>query len=229
MSRLVRASSVGNVDEVSLALRNGANVDRRSDGETALTVASRNGHVECVRLLLDKADVDRASNTYGWTALMLASRHGHVECVRALLDKADVDRTDKYGNTALMIASQNGHVECVRLLLDKAEVNRADKYRMTALMFASHHGHVDCVCALLEAGATDDDGRAMIPASQEGHVAVLELLIHKFKPKDFAMAVLQWSAVSCAKMQMDDATLSQAQAVFVTKLAQGLCHNSHSI
>ena len=58
LSRLVRASSVGNVDEVFRALTNGAQVDRMSDGETALTVASIYGHVECVRLLLDKADAN---------------------------------------------------------------------------------------------------------------------------------------------------------------------------
>ena len=154
-----------------------------------------------------------------------------------------------------MLASYGGHVECLRALLDKADVNRTNKYPWkTALMLASENGHVDCVRALINAGATDDDGGAMIWASNNGHNAVLKLLIQAFKPQDFAMAVLQWSAVSCAKVQMDrkrkdlvwrmrymslpdavkyeeaekrsnpevdfDAILSQAQAVFVTSLVE---------
>ena len=98
---------MGNVDEVCLALRNGAAVDRMSDGVTALMRASWIGHVECVRALLEKADVDSANND-GVTALINASANGRVECVRVLLEKAEVNWTDKYGNTALIYASVHG-------------------------------------------------------------------------------------------------------------------------
>ena len=124
---------MGNVDEVCLALRNGAAVDRMSDGVTALMRASWIGHVECVRALLEKADVDQADKT--GSALMFVSLGGRVE------KKTDVDSTNKDGRrTALMLASKNGRVECVRALLEKAEVNWTDKYGNTALIYASVHG-----------------------------------------------------------------------------------------
>jgi hypothetical protein len=75
------------------------------------------------------------------------------------------------------------------------------------------------VRALLNAGATDKKGTALMYASRDDHVAVLKLLMEKFPPQDFAMAAFQWSAVSCCS---DDALFSQAQAVFVTKLAEEL-------
>ena len=56
----------------------------------------RNGHVEIVKLLLDKeADVNVADKEE-WTPLHVASENGHVEVVKLLLDKeADVNAADK--------------------------------------------------------------------------------------------------------------------------------------
>jgi ankyrin repeat protein len=185
-----------------MALDRGANVDRMRDGQNALMAASRNGHVNCVHYLLSndaQADVDRADK-YEWTALMFASNYGHVECVRALLDKADVDRATKNGYTALMLASSGG---------------------LAALVTASYNGHIECVRTLLDAGATDKEGIALMKASRTGNVQVMKLLMEKFPPQNLAMATLQWSTVSCcSQVQMGDALFSQAQAVFVTKLAE---------
>ncbi|KAL5515199.1 hypothetical protein EMCRGX_G000331 [Ephydatia muelleri] len=56
------------------------------DGGTALMWASGWGHMECVKVLLDRgADVNMQDKN-GWTALMKASKSGHMECVKVLLD-----------------------------------------------------------------------------------------------------------------------------------------------
>ena len=67
--------------------------------------ASKTGHIECVRALIEaNATVDHARPD-GRTALMSASLKGHVECVRALLEaKANVHlRLNGSGITALDI------------------------------------------------------------------------------------------------------------------------------
>lgn len=54
-------------------------------GETALMSTARNGHVECLKLLLDKEEGMQRPD--GWTALMMAALRGHAECVKLLLEK----------------------------------------------------------------------------------------------------------------------------------------------
>jgi ankyrin repeat protein len=64
---------------------------RCNRGKTPAMVASENGHVECLKILIEeKADVD-AGDLEGKTPVCRASRYGSVECVRALLEaKADL-------------------------------------------------------------------------------------------------------------------------------------------
>ena len=73
--------------------------------------ASTNGHLEIVRLLLDRGAYVQAMDDY---ALRWASINGHLEVVRLLLDKgADVHADD---DDALRWASINGHLEVVKVL-----------------------------------------------------------------------------------------------------------------
>ena len=55
---------------------------------TSLVLASRNGHVEVVKLILDSGgDPNYRLNLYDDTALMAASESGHIEVVRVLLER----------------------------------------------------------------------------------------------------------------------------------------------
>ena len=85
-----------------------------NNGETALMVASVNGHHQVVKLLLkEKADPNIEHND-GWTALMAASENGHQQMVEILLkEKADPNIQDNDGETALVAASKNGHHQVV--------------------------------------------------------------------------------------------------------------------
>jgi ankyrin repeat protein/rubrerythrin len=181
-------AEMGNTKLIPPLLQKGANINARSEKHrrTPLMLAAFGGHVDTVRLLLEKgADVNAKEAVVG-TALTDASNAGRLEVVRLLLEKgADVNAKNKDGGTALTAASCTGHLEVVRLLLEKgADVNAKEEFVGTALMMGSFHGHLEVVRLLLEKGAdvnakNKDGGTALTDASSEGRLQVVRLLLKK--------------------------------------------------
>lgn len=149
---------------VQLLLNHGAEVNAQDRwGNTALTIASRNGHVETVRTLLDNgADID-AHDQRGSTALIVALLRGHAKVVQRLLDR-DVSINSPHGLKALGYAAFVGSYETVQTLLDrKIDVNAEFdpgfaklRWRIpfcTALLQALDARHNDIAESLLEYGA----------------------------------------------------------------------------
>lgn len=58
----------------------------QEDVSAALIEASREGHVESVRVLLAAGAAVAQAEPNGWTALMAASLQGHLDCARTLLE-----------------------------------------------------------------------------------------------------------------------------------------------
>ena len=64
-------------------------------------VASHNGHLDVVRLLLENgATVDSRADD-GWTSLMAASQNGHLDVVRLLLENSAAVESHHNDNLAL--------------------------------------------------------------------------------------------------------------------------------
>ena len=108
-------------------------------GWTPLYIASYEGYLDIVNVLLGaKAKVDKA-NTMGKTPLNIASWQGHLDIVQVLLDaEADVNMADKDSETPLFAASRNGHFNVVKALVDaKADVNIRNKDNYSAVYYAS--------------------------------------------------------------------------------------------
>ena len=69
-------------------------------GDTALILASRNGHLEIVKHLLSQGADIEAKNNDGNTPLISASRGNCLEIVKYLLSQgADIEVKNEYGNT----------------------------------------------------------------------------------------------------------------------------------
>jgi ankyrin repeat protein len=143
------ASSRGFTEIVQLLLNDGR-ADPTDDSNYALYIASKNGHIEVVRLLLQwSSGTKRVDPTADDNcAIRIASENGHIEIVLLLLQDPRVDPSAD-GNQAIRYASENGHVEVVRLLLEDPRVDPSvrDNY---AIMMASKNGHVDVVQLLLQ-------------------------------------------------------------------------------
>nr|XP_040056696.1 ankyrin repeat domain-containing protein 50 isoform X2 [Gasterosteus aculeatus aculeatus]XP_040056697.1 ankyrin repeat domain-containing protein 50 isoform X2 [Gasterosteus aculeatus aculeatus] len=149
-------------------------------GQTPLTLASRQGDVKVLSVLLDwsksqgpetAARMMEHVDNEGWTALRSAAWGGHSEAVRLLLDAgADVDGCDAEGRTALRAAAWGGHEEIVLTLLDYgAQVDKADSMGRTPIIAAAYMGHCEVVEILLDHKAlvnlADGDGRTALSVS----------------------------------------------------------------
>ncbi|KAJ7112573.1 ankyrin repeat-containing domain protein [Mycena epipterygia] len=150
----------------------------------ALRTASRLGHMNIVRLLLEKGANYNAVDAENGSVLQAASDGGHTEIVRLLLEKgADVNATGVYYGSTLQAASKGGHTEIVRLLLEEgADVNAAGGYSGSALQAASYAGSPELVRILLEKGADvnaegGEYGNALQAASYHGSPEIVQILL----------------------------------------------------
>jgi ankyrin repeat protein len=84
-----------------LQKRLSGNLNRLDNGKTALYLASCNGHLLCVTMLLDaKADVNCAS--WFGTPVMAAARYGHIDVVNALIG-ARADVSTLFGDSTALV------------------------------------------------------------------------------------------------------------------------------
>ncbi|KAJ7178119.1 ankyrin repeat-containing domain protein [Mycena filopes] len=138
-------------------LDRGANPNTTDPGHTGplcpLDVASREGYIEIVQLLL------KSGAELNATALCAALMDNKIEVVRLLLEHgADVNAWGAQYGTPLQAASPSSDIEVVRLLLDHgADVNftppRDQYHSCTALQAASIWNTIEVVHLLLEHGA----------------------------------------------------------------------------
>lgn len=114
---------------------------RTGDGNTALALAARFGHLQLVDMLLEQNDVDiAATDKLKMTAIHYSACNGHELCLQMLLNhvnedkKSVVDAQDVMQRTALMLAAEYGHVGCVKELIKAgADVNVVDLQSRSAL------------------------------------------------------------------------------------------------
>jgi len=137
---------------------------------TALGTASREGHLDIVKFLLDRGvDANVTGGDYG-TALGAAASRGKLGIAKLLLDRgADVNLPNGNCGTALATAAWGGdfmwidcwgwedyweasrELEVVTLLLDRgASVNLTGSECGTALGVASYWSKLDTVALLLD-------------------------------------------------------------------------------
>ncbi|CAO2602719.1 Cortactin-binding protein 2 [Lemmus lemmus] len=150
---LQQAAAQGNVTLLSTLLNEeGLDINYScEDGHSALYSAAKNGHTDCVRLLLNaEARVDAADKN-GFTPLCAAAAQGHLECVELLTAyDANINHAAAGGQTPLYLACKNGNKECIKLLLE-AGSDRSIKTRdgWTPIHAAVDTGHVDSLKLLM--------------------------------------------------------------------------------
>ncbi|KAK7225425.1 hypothetical protein V2G26_013428 [Clonostachys chloroleuca] len=126
------------------------------DGNTALHLATENGHINAIhKLLCAGAEVDHCDDKYH-TALHIAARRGNVEIIQLLLDFGSNARArDSNMRTPLHLAALAGHTDAASFLIGKGKeaVDMEDMDSQTPLFYAAKNHHLDVAKALRDAGA----------------------------------------------------------------------------
>ncbi len=203
---LMEAVDKGRLEDVRKILAEGGNVNALADypsGEhseglvTPLMLASRAGHEEIVRLLLEKgADPNIFGSIVpadGVTALMWAAEEGHLAVARLLADNgANIDACDSEGATPLNIAAAWGRVTLVKLLLERgAPIDSKDRYCTPPIFRAAANGHADVLELLFNSGADPNSAEyatgwpALMFAAEAGQAQAVKLLLARGASVDF--------------------------------------------
>lgn len=151
-----------------------------------LHIATQQGRLDIVNLLLEKkVDVD-APTSGGVTALHFAVLGSHFEIASILIaNKANINATTAfYKATPLSVAVQTGCTDILKLLITQgANINLRRLNGATALYLAAEKGRLDMV-QLLFANHADielacSSTTPLIAAAKKGHLDVVNFLLAK--------------------------------------------------
>lgn len=136
-------AKLGNINVMRAILSYYHDVNLQTEqGLTPLILAAREGHVQCVHILLRfGAKVALRDSINGMTAIHYSAKNGHSPCLTLLLHNSEeknvINMHDALKRTALMLAVSGNHIECVQTLLKcGADPNVVDDDRHSCLFRA---------------------------------------------------------------------------------------------
>jgi len=170
-----------------------------SAGETALHIAARAGHLDCIREIFKDsraAGIVNVQNLNKFTAVHLACREGHSDIVHFLLShQAKVNTADNKGASPLQSSCESGDPDLVKMLLSSnASLTTAKLSGATPFHAVARRGYTDILQQLLERvikqkyskkKATNEalnktmrrcGSTALMLAVKQGHLETVEML-----------------------------------------------------
>ena len=143
------------IECAKLLLEKGADVNQpKLMNETPLMVASKEGHVDEVKLLL-KYNANVTAETTGFTALYLACCNDHIEVAKVLIENgADVNQIADKALEILLVVIERKYSDIACLLIrNGARVNTANISGETPLVCAVRNNDMRVVEELVQHGA----------------------------------------------------------------------------
>jgi uncharacterized protein len=134
--------------------------------------------------------------------LLQATQRGDRRAVLKLLQRgADINVRDELGRTPVMIATYQHHTEMVRAFIQAgADINIRDTTKENLLLHAGAEGWLDMLKLAIEAHADTSltnrfGGISIIPASERGHVEVVQELLTRTDINVNHVNNLGWTAL----------------------------------
>ena len=123
--------------------------------DTTIIEASKNGHIEIVKVMIEKGLDINTLDDVGYTALSYAALNGYLDVVDLLIEYgADVNVTNHWGGNALVQAAFFGHVDIAKILIDNGANMNVTIHGDSLVVYAAKNGFDDLVEHLINAGAT---------------------------------------------------------------------------
>jgi ankyrin repeat protein len=161
-------------------------VDAAQRNNQAIHEASRNGHLEIVKLLMNDSRVDPSGGCN--IAIYDACSNGHTAVVSLLLSDKRVDPSDQH-NRAIHAACQKGYAEIAKLLLRDSRTDPSDNNN-GAFRHACRNGHVDIVRLLMNDKRVDpsaEQNEGICQTSRNGHFETVKVLLTDMRVSPSAM------------------------------------------
>ncbi|XP_046343367.2 serine/threonine-protein phosphatase 6 regulatory ankyrin repeat subunit C-like [Haliotis rufescens] len=154
---------------------------RGSCRRTPVMLAAEKGHIEIVKLLVDKGGdmslVDKGHDNI----LHLACLCGQIEVVKYVLsqDIVDINSRGRKRKTPVMLAATNGHKQ-----VNTVEINSRGYKKRTPMMWAALKGHKEVLELLVnnraDASLVDKSGNNILHlACQRGRMEVVKYIVSK--------------------------------------------------
>ncbi len=185
--QLLRAAEFGETDKMADLLAKGANINaRETNNDTALHIAAREGHLDAVKLLIEKKADNTLVNNFQQTALMVSIRDqrelGEQANIALVNAGTPVNQKDSKGRTAAYFAAQNGLVTTTKSLGEAgADFSLTGEDGVTPLIWATRlpgkHETIDVITSYPTAGldAQDAQGRsALMEAAVKNDAKLVE-------------------------------------------------------
>ena len=157
---------------------------KNRDGTRPLIVATYNGHMDIVALLIHHECNLDLQDDHGHTALICATTYSNNDIVGELVSHGcNLDIQGSLHMTALIHATYNGQKNLVHILVSNGcNLDLHNNHGFTALMFASQFGHEEIVDELIKGRCNLDlqnnNGEtSFIISCIEGHSKISEKLI----------------------------------------------------
>ncbi|MCK4608345.1 MAG: protein kinase, partial [Gammaproteobacteria bacterium] len=176
-SILCHAAHAGFVEIANMLTTSGAVVNATTpEGETALYLASRSGHVGVVTVLCGAPDIDiNLANTRGETSLFVAAALNKTEVVNKLVDQKKIclNQATIDGQTPVFIAAFRDYENVVaRLAQAEADVNVSTSEKETPLSVCISNSHENIFDILLGTNKVDtrqlvNDGKTLLSLAVE--------------------------------------------------------------
>src|SRR6185369_8547242 len=171
---------LGSLQVVKFATEQG---DAYAHAKSALCFAAKNGHINVVKYLIEKCNVN--IHVSEDVALRISAKNGHLSVVKYLIDSGADIHADN--DAALRGAAENGYLHVIKYLLKHgANIHARDD---SALCISIIKGHTDIVKYLIDKGANiyASEDRALNLSIEYRHLDIVKCLVEHGADINYAL------------------------------------------